>query len=504
MVVSGAVLQLSSIGPQNAYINNAEFTLFKTVVRKYSNFAAGQILVQPYGGGAGWYGSELVFRMPRAGDLLHKLYFTCTVDSLNLNPQDPNYVLDSNVRWTDAAARALVEYVQIDIGSTKFDRILSEQLDIWSELSQPAGKEDWNQTLTAGLGGALDLQDFSALRRRIFLGLPFWFCRFVEQVLPMIALMFHDVDIRVKLRNQQDVITLTANNVNGALTVWTPVGAPFNTPVPPTHPQFQSSANGPTTVINYNAAANVSGPSAIRGGAINNPQILATYIYLDQLERKLFAGSAHEYVMIQHQYLGPESVGANATNFSRLINFSHPCIEFNVIVRRNQLTQTDYFKDWFDYTGQPLTTGWWDPTYLLGATSTTGLTPVPAFPSPAVGTSFGLGRRGNPFQTFQITLNGHARLPEQTDFGVDYYLYTTNMETHSKIPTGKRRIFTYPFSFRPEIMFANGTLNCSRVDNINFQMTFPANKVDSTAFVYARNFNVIKIASGLAGMRFSS
>lgn len=495
MVISGCVLQLSSIGPQNAFINDASNTLFKTAVRKYSNFAAGQILVSPQGGGnSGYYGGELIFRLPRAGDLIHKTYFTFIGTALGVSQSTSL----PHPQWVDDLGHSLIEYCQIDIGSTKFDRILGEHLHIRAELFESEGKDSRVITGDNGVGGNGQLQDFSRINKRYFVALPFWFHNFLEQVCPIIALMFHDIDIRVKLRNRQDVIMLPRAPASAGSNdaVYTPAGAPFGSPVPPSHPDY---VVGPNTnfVRNYASAANVLDPSLITGGLIVNPQLLITYVYLDQLERKLFAGSAHEYVITQHQYLGPESFNEGTTQLSRIENFSHPVKEFHLIVRRNQLIGTDYAKNWVEFTGQPYYSSWYPGsnnqvhgTNLSETTLTSGQQTV-VWP-----------QRGDPILYWNIALNNHARLVEQSDFGVDYYRYVVPLETHSRVST--KPIYTYSFGWRPEILFSTGTLNCSRVDNINISVQFPQYAVAATMHLLAESFNVLKIASGLAGQRFSS
>jgi hypothetical protein len=512
MVVSGAVLQLSAIGAQNAYINSTDYTLFKSGIRAFTNFAAGQILISPQSASATYYGSELHFRVPRSGDLIHKTYFTFLASGLSLSAGA------GGVGWVDAFGHSIIDYVQIDIGGTKFDKVYGEHLEIRSEQenaeglqpkvmlgtpSSPSGSSTvGTATVEFATGNEITQANYARGTQRVFVELPFWFDKFAEQALPVIALMFHDIDIKVKLRNRADVIELLpAVTAAGVVPAWTNAanaGAGDINDV--NHPQYlpagAGAVAGSVVVVpaQYAAAANVATPAQIDGGLISNPQLCTTFVYLDQLERKLFAGSGHEYVIQQHQFLNAESKAAGVTNFNTIKNFSHPVSEFSLFVRRNQAVGTDYAKNWMDWTGLPRDTRY-NGSYGGGG-PTKYATSVP------VNQSLGSEYRDLAIDFWQLALNNHDRLPDQNDWGTMYYRQVQPFETHSRIST--RQFYNYSFALKPQNLLATGTLNCSRVDNIEFRFTFSQYMPASTLFVFGRNFNVVKISSGLAGLRFSS
>jgi hypothetical protein len=513
MVVSGAILQLSAIGAQNAYINSTDYTLFKSGIRAFTNFAAGQILVSPQSASAAYYGSELHFKIPRSGDLMHKLYFTFLVTGLT------NSGGTGTIGWGDAFGHALVEYAQIDIGGTKFDKIYSEHLEIRSEQENPEGRQPKIMLgtpsspsgtsfdgITDGVnfatGSEITSDNYARATNRVFVELPYWFDKFAEQSLPIIALMFHDVDIKVKLRNRQDVIRLNQGvSAPGTPLIWSQDASTAALPV--THPQYLPDGTGngggsaitvPSGGIVYPGGATVATTAQITGGDISNPQLCATFIYLDQLERELFAGSGHEYVIQQHQFLNAESRASGVTNFNTIKNFSHPVSEFSLFVRRNQTVGTDYNKNWFDWSGMPKDTRY-NGSYGGGG-------PTKYATSMQLNQQLGSEYRDLAIDALQLALNNHDRLPDQNDWGTLYYNQVQPFETHSRIST--RKFFNYSFALRPENLLATGTLNCSRVDNIEFRFVFSQYLTDAQVYIFGRNFNVVKISSGLAGLRFSS
>jgi hypothetical protein len=497
MVVSGVILQLSAIGAQNAYINSTDYTLFKSGIRAFTNFAKGEILINPQSAGGGFYGSELQYKIPRSGDLLHKLYFTCLVSGV----QKPAF---GEAAFTDSLGHALIQYVQIDIGGTKFDKIYSEHLEIRSEQENMVGKDADTMIYRASeLSGYLGQQDYARDTQRLFVELPFWFHKFVEQSLPVIALMFHDIEIKIGLRKKEDVIQLIPSTPSD---IFTPPGVTLGAEIPSSHPQFvprgtfpivaptaPSAIIGPGVVnpLVYAIATNVIDGSTIpeAQGKMYNPQLCASFIYLDQLERKLFAGSGHEYVIAQHQFLNEESKGAGVQNMNLIKNFSHPILEFNMVCRQDKYTQTPYSKQWFNFSGLPRDTRY-QRKYGGGG--------------PDKYAQSSLGLNDLILESWQLTLNNHNRLPDQNDWGMDYYRKVVPYETHQKIPRPQLDVFSYSFAIKPENLLATGTLNCSRIDNIEFRLQFASDLPSAKIMIFGRNMNVIKISSGLAGLRFSS
>ena len=101
--------------------------------------------------------------------------------------------------------------------------------------------------------------------------------------------------------------------------------------------------------------------------------------------------------------------------------------------------------------------------------------------------------------TYQLKLNGHDRFKER-DF--KYFTRTQVWQHHSGYgSTGTAdTIAVYSFSLKPEEHQPSGTCNFSRIDN--------AQLVDSATTaalnVYAVNYNVLRIMSGMGGLAYSN
>jgi hypothetical protein len=179
------------------------------------------------------------------------------------------------------------------------------------------------------------------------------------------------------------------------------------------------------------------------------------YIFLDTDERRRFAQLSHEYLIEQVQHTGQESIGVSGGKLK--LNFNHPIKELIWMVR----TDADSAD----------VTKWTDFTDLTCATT-------------------------------KLQLNGNDRFSERESM---YFTHVQPYQHHENIPVGKN-ISVYSFGLKPEEHQPSGTLNMSRIDtavlNINCSMsTIPAT---SSAYVYAVNYNVLRILSGMGGLAYSN
>ena len=113
------------------------------------------------------------------------------------------------------------------------------------------------------------------------------------------------------------------------------------------------------------------------------------------------------------------------------------------------------------------------------------------------------GSVGNTVDTALLTLNGHDRFSAQdgTYFNsVQPYQYFEN--------TPADGINVYSFALNPGEHQPSGTCNFSRIDNATLQLVVSAAAVASSATakvrVYATNYNVLRIMSGMGGLAYSN
>jgi len=107
--------------------------------------------------------------------------------------------------------------------------------------------------------------------------------------------------------------------------------------------------------------------------------------------------------------------------------------------------------------------------------------------------------------TYQLKLNGHDRFSARPQ---EYFTRTQVWEHHSgyggldvdQSASGcLDSIAVYSFALKPEEHQPSGTCNFSRIDNAELNLS-----VADALFIYAVNYNVLRIMSGMGGLAYSN
>ena len=206
-------------------------------------------------------------------------------------------------------------------------------------------------------------------------------------------------------------------------------------------------------------------------------KLYVDYVYLDTDERRRFAQVSHEYLIEQVQFTGDESVTASSSKNATL-NFNHPVKELiwvcrNTVHGTQDLTRGNFGNAWLNWSG------------TNDASS------------------------AEAFATAKLQLNGHDRFTERN---ADYFRKVQNYEHHTRVPRVgadlitddhlEQYIYTYSFALSPEEHQPSGTCNFSRIDNAVLQLTTVT--VAGVLKVFAVNYNVLRIMSGMGGLAYSN
>jgi hypothetical protein len=218
-------------------------------------------------------------------------------------------------------------------------------------------------------------------------------------------------------------------------------------------------------------------------GAINVPNDLKAslwvdYVYLDTDERRKFAQSSHEYLIEQLQFTGRETVSNKVK-----LNLNHPVKELIWIVNKEDKSNND----WFNFT---------DNKDKLKLEHT--LENYNEVKNKLSGT------RGskNPIKSGKLILNGNDRFYERDG---RYFNLVQPFQHHTNVPNNAG-INVYSFALKPEEHQPSGTLNMSRIDTATLSLNYESDvntSVDNLS-VYAINYNVLRILSGMGGIAYSN
>ena len=200
-------------------------------------------------------------------------------------------------------------------------------------------------------------------------------------------------------------------------------------------------------------------------GSLINVSLWVDYIYLDTDERRRFAQVSHEYLIEQLQFSGNETVTSSTQRIK--LNFNHPVKELVWV------TQLDTSVAHDNHT-----------TY----NTTEKNNDLKAFTS----------SNSNITSAAKLQLNGHDRFAERKGA---YFNYVQPYNHHTASPANG--INSYSFALKPEEHQPSGTCNFSRIDNAILQLTLIVSSSAKTR-IYATNYNVLRVMSGMGGLAYSN
>ena len=231
-------------------------------------------------------------------------------------------------------------------------------------------------------------------------------------------------------------------------------------------------------------------------------KVWANYIYLDTEERRRFAQKGHEYLIEQVQHTGVDSVTVNGGTKQVRLSYNHPVKEL-VWCLDAGLART---KLW-NFTNRSAVTEVVlesDPTAIADSNAfiTTSVSGAPLL---KVGTGGGTSKfteeAVGTVGQMKLVLNGQDRFKEQSG---KYFNQVQAFNHHSGSPYAG--IYSYSFALKPEEHQPTGTCNFSRIDNAQVAIktsttgTFDAGNLH----MFAVNYNVLRIQSGMGGLAFSN
>ena len=206
------------------------------------------------------------------------------------------------------------------------------------------------------------------------------------------------------------------------------------------------------------------------------------YIFLDTDERRRFAQVSHEYLIEQVQFSNKLTATPGSNQVE--LRFNHPVKELVWAVANSSKG---------------------DGATAMAAGSQAGAT---ATQPPAGGVHGG----DVTVTDALLQLNGHDRFKRRSG---PYFTQQQRYQYHSG-SSGNGNIHVYSFALKPEEHQPSGTCNFSRIDNAVLNFTCPDSdgesnaddenaSVDATGVsVYAVNYNVLRIMSGMGGLAYSN
>lgn len=178
--MSGGLIQLVALGPQDVHLTSEpERTFFKQTYKRHTHFATEPIR-QVVSGNPG-FGSKVSCVFSRSGDLISNVVV--------------EVVLQRGTGTTFYAAEQLLKSAELLVGGQRFDLLTNTWLRIYDEVYRPIDQREAYRQMTDFAHTAIEPVGSV---KRFYVALPFWFCNNPASALPLIALQYHDVELRLE------------------------------------------------------------------------------------------------------------------------------------------------------------------------------------------------------------------------------------------------------------------------------------------------------------------
>jgi len=542
--MGGGLMQLVAYGAQDVYLTgNPQITFWKVSYRRHTNFAM-ESIEQTFNGQAD-FGRRVTCTISRNGDLCYRTYLQVTLPEINQHMKNTNGAATAGVyaRWLDFPGEQLISQVEVEIGGQRIDRQYGDWMHIWNQLTLTGEQQRGYYKMVGNTTQLTFITDPSfndvdgpcesnAPRQvcaprnalpetTLYVPFQFWYCRNPGLALPLIALQYHEVKINLDIRPIDECLWAV-----GSLDCTTGSGKV-------------------TTAYNQSLVA---------------ASLYVDYVFLDTDERRRMAQNPHEYLIEQLQFTGDESVGSSSNKIK--LNFNHPVKELVWVVQPDE--NVDYCSSLecgqslystlgaqpFNYTDAVdalpnAIHSFGGPDALINSSGTAFINASGLFadagavddaatsaqwwnhqtgqdytaPNFASAMNSGVSDAGtfvlaetsldmhcwgeNPVVTAKLQLNGQDRFSEREG---TYFDLVQPFQHHTRSPdTG---INVYSFALRPEEHQPSGSCNFSRIDNATLQLVLSNATVEGTKTakvrVYATNYNVLRIMSGMGGLAYSN
>jgi hypothetical protein len=444
--MGGGLMQLVAYGAQDIYLTgNPQITFFKVVYRRHTNFSM-EAIQQTWNGGAAT--GRATATISRNGDLVHRMYF-----QIDMGTTSASFT-------THNPGAAWITDVSVEIGGQTIDKHYGKWLETWAELTEPnvQGMVAGNVNSGSYVDDGDDDDDVNPLNSQGFHNTLFQRMSLMGGV--------NAVSIRGGSTTNENLLLDQGNFINSGRYAYVPLQFWFCKNPGLALPLIALQYHEVKIILNHTLSAVFSKP--LVGASLASQNLWADYIYLDTDERRRFAQVSHEYLIeqVQHQ---------QGTGSSMDLNFNHPVKELI-----------------------------WTGPWSNGAHGSVG----------------DIQQNG----TFLLKLNGHDRFSARP---ISYFTQTQVHENHTG-PGGLRiidlisidpllngsavnnfddSIAVYSFALKPEEHQPSGTCNFSRIDNAQLIRT-PGGDWNVTELapldIYAVNYNVLRIMSGMGGLAYSN
>ena len=373
--MTGGLMNLVAYGSENLLFNgNPKKTFFKATYQKYSNFGLQRFRID-YEGTKDLNtktSTILDFKIPRYAEMLYDTYFVFNLP--NIYSPFYHYQTEGEVesnknghtfapyefRWIEELGTNMIDEIEIHSGGVSLAKYSGEYLSCLKERDYDNTKKNlWNRMTgnikkynnpgntngnintypnTQWSTDDLDIEP-SIRGKKLFIPLGAFFCESSKMALPLVALQYQEISIRIQLKPLMDLYTI--NDVDE-----TPGNNGLSYRMRPNknilHHELWRFLQPPKDITastsKYNQ--NINSWKA-------DPHLIGTYVFLGQAERRIMAAQEHK-ILIKQVY----TYDFLDTNGSRIVEIESKDMVSNYMWR---FRRSDAYlrNEWSNYTNWP-------------------------------------------------------------------------------------------------------------------------------------------------------
>lgn len=180
------------------FTENPEFTYFKSVYKKVSEFSiedVNQYFVNDYG-----FSKRSSCILHNNGDLINIIYFVATLPNISyLNEYD---LYGTSFRWVDNVGEKLIKSVEIEIDNKIIQKISGLHINILNRLNKKKRKIDYM------IGNIHELTTFSNSKKeyKLYIPIPFWFSESIGNSFPISKFDINKIKLNIEIEDISNLI----------------------------------------------------------------------------------------------------------------------------------------------------------------------------------------------------------------------------------------------------------------------------------------------------------
>lgn len=361
---------------------------------------------------------------------------------------------DAGAHYVNAIGYAVFEDVVCEIGGSTIDQLFSDYAFIFEELSgrpglrleEAIGRVPYSSEVDE------DLIEKAQKQQILYVPLPLWISKYQPQTwglaLPIVALSYHDVRIKLKTRTIAECVAV----------IYRSDGHWKLSNLPPLN------ATTGTNLVNSDLKV----------------RLMVTSVYLDTSERLAMTSVAHSFLINVAQRQALSVSAGQSTKVENKLFANHPSTSLIWFVRAldwategGRRRFSCGFKDRYDFSSQ-----------------------VPN----SVTSALPYGDCTDPIVSANLSLNTHLRWP--SDQPSVYFRVSQPYTSFRTLPS--TCIYAYAFALEASTWQPTSTLNFSRLDHVSLGLTYAPGIKASELFSINECYNLLIIKDGLGGIKFSS